>query len=41
MKSYLSIIIIGLITCNTIVTDSSKIEFARLLKSNIKFNCLN
>ncbi len=34
MKSYLGIILIGLITSNTLITDSSKIEFARILKAN-------
>ena len=34
MKSYLAIFLIGLISCNTLVTDSSKIEFSRLLKEN-------
>ena len=34
MKSYLAILLIGLISCNTLVTDSSKIEFTRLLKLN-------
>ena len=34
MKGYLAILLIGLISCNTLVTDSSKIEFGRLLKLN-------
>ena len=34
MKGYLAILLIGLISCNTLVTDSSKIEFGRILKLN-------
>ena len=34
MKCYFAIVLIGFISCNILVTDISKIEYARLLKEN-------